>query len=104
MTTPETKPVKVKKWTTGAETLPHEQALIDEGLFVFRDGYVYNKKTGRQLKRYEREGAPPYFLDPEQGGYALYFKIKGRLIDFNWAKQNLTHIAPTSNGISMTSL
>jgi hypothetical protein len=86
-------PAKAKKWTTGAEILPHMQALIDEKQFVFRNGYVYNKKTGRQLKRYEREGLPVLalmFLDPEKYGFALYFKIKGRLIDFPWAKKYLT--------------
>jgi hypothetical protein len=82
------------------------KSIVDEikKTYVFRDGNVYNKKTGRQLKRYEREGASPYSLDPTYG-FALYFKIKGRLIDFNWAKQNLTHIIPSSSsGISMTSL
>jgi hypothetical protein len=57
--------------------------------FVFRDGNVYNKKTGRQLKRYERQEYPPLFLDPNGYGYGLYFKLKSRIIPFPWAKDNL---------------
>jgi len=85
------------------------KSIVDEikKTYVFRDGNVYNKKTGRQLKRYEHAGLPVVFIllhPPEKYGFALYFKLKGRVIDFNWAKENLTYINPSSSGISTTSL
>jgi hypothetical protein len=86
------------------------KSIVDEikKTYVFRDANVYNKKTGRQLKRYEYAGLPVVFLlihPPEKYGFALYFKLKGRVIDFKWAKENLTYIIPSSSsGISTTSL
>tara|TARA_R110000868_G_scaffold398646_1_gene671946 strand:+ start:544 stop:777 length:234 start_codon:yes stop_codon:yes gene_type:complete len=71
--------------TNGVDSdVPKE--IVDEikKTFVFRDGNVYNKKTGRQLKRYSH--APPP-LPPYN--FHLYFKLKGRVIDYDWASKNL---------------
>jgi len=79
------------------EDLPKNLVNEIKETFVFREGDVYNKKTGRQLKRYVRSGVPTYLLllhDLDKLGSVLYFKLKGRVIDYPWAKENLQNPNP----------
>jgi hypothetical protein len=79
------------------EDLPKNLVNEIKETFVFREGNVYNKKTGRQLKRYVRSGVPAYHLvlNPlDKIGFVLYFKLKGRVIDYPWANLNLQNPNP----------
>jgi len=78
------------KWITEEEKAEMKEKYRYEG------GEMYNKKTGRKLKKY---------VAHYMGSSVGYWKLGGRNVYANWLEWAWNYIAPmSSSGISMTSL